>query len=62
MSPEPDEPIDGGLEIDDGMEDSPLGAPYCAFGEEAFDGVEPRVGGRREVENKPLVAIEPGPG
>ena len=55
------EAIDGGLEIDEGMEDTPLEAPFCEFGEEAFDGVEPRGGCWREVENKPLVAIEPGP-
>ena len=36
-----DEPIDSGLEIDDGMEDAPLEAPFCEFGEETFDGVEP---------------------
>jgi hypothetical protein len=33
---------------------------FCEFGEEAFDGVEPRTGRWREVENKPFVAIEPG--
>ena len=55
------EAIDGGLEIDEGMEDTPLEAPFCEFGEEAFDGVEPRGGCWREVENKPLVAIEPSP-
>ena len=56
-----DEAIDGGLEIDEGIEDTPLEAPFCEFGEEAFDGVEPRAGCWREVENKPLVAIEPAP-
>jgi len=56
-----DEAIDGGLEIDEGMEDTALEAPFCEFGEEAFDSVEPRAGCWREVENKPLVAIEPGP-
>ena len=46
---------------DEGIEDTPLEAPFCEFGEEAFDGVEPRAGCWREVENKPLVAIEPAP-
>ena len=56
-----DEAIDGGLEIDEGMEDAPVEAPFCEFCEEPFDGVEPRTGCRREVENEALVAIEPSP-
>ena len=36
-----DEPIDGGLEIDDGMEDAVLEPPPGQFGEEALDGIEP---------------------
>ena len=56
-----DEAIDGGLEIDEGMEDTPVEAPFCEFCEEPLDGVEPRAGCRREVENEALVVIEPSP-
>ena len=56
-----DEAIDGSLEIDEGVEDAALEPPPGEFGEEAFDGVEPRRRCWREVENKPLVAIEPSP-
>ena len=56
-----DESIDGGLEINEGVEDTTVKPPLGEFGEETFDGIEPRTGCRGEVENKPLVAIEPGP-
>ncbi len=56
-----DEAIDGGLEIYDGMEDTALETPFCEFGEESFDGIEPGAGCWREVEGEPVVAIEPGP-
>jgi hypothetical protein len=56
-----DEAIDGGLEINEGVEDTTVKPPPGEFGEETFDGIEPRTGCRGEVENKPLVAIEPGP-
>ena len=56
-----DEAIDGGLEINEGVEDATVKPPPGKFGEESFDGVEPRTGCRGEVENKPLVAIEPSP-
>jgi hypothetical protein len=36
-----DEAIDGGLEIDDGMEDAVLESSPCQLGEEALDGIEP---------------------
>ena len=39
-----DEAIDGGLEIDERVEDAAFEPPSCKFGEEALDGVEP--GGR----------------
>ena len=55
-----DEAIDGGLEIDERVEDAAFEPPSCEFGEEALDGVEPG-GGWREVEDKSLVAIEPSP-
>ena len=54
-----DEAIDGGLEINEGVEDAALEPPSGEFGEEAFDGVEPRRRCWREVEDKPLVTIEP---
>ena len=38
-----DEAVDGGLEVDDGMEDAALEAPLRQFGEEA---VEPRARSR----------------
>ncbi len=56
-----DEAVDGGLEIDKGVEDTAPEAPPGEFGEEALDGVEPRAGCGREVEGKALVAVEPGP-
>ena len=55
-----DEAIDGGLEIDERMEDVAFEPPSCEFGEEALDGVEPGGGSWREMEDKPLVAIKPG--
>ena len=53
------EAIDGGLEIDERVEDAAFEPPSCEFGEEALDGVKPG-GGWREVEDKPFVAIKPG--
>jgi len=55
-----DEAVDGGLQIDDGMEDAVLEPAPGEFGEEAFDGVEPRARGRREVEAPARMAGEPG--
>lgn len=36
-----EEAIDGGLEVDDRVEDAALEAPFRQLGEEALDGVEP---------------------
>ena len=36
-----DEAIDGGLEIDERVEDATFELPSCEFGEETLDGVEP---------------------
>jgi hypothetical protein len=47
--------VDGGLEMDDGMKDATLEAALRQFGEETFDGVEPRAGGRREVEGEAMI-------
>ena len=55
-----DEAIDGGLEIDQGVEDTALEASPGEFGEEALDGVEPGTRCWREMEYKPLMAVEPG--
>ena len=56
-----DEAVDSSLEIDEGVEDAAVEPPLGEFGKETFDSVEPRTGCWREVENKPLVAIEPSP-
>ncbi len=54
-----EESIDGGLQIDDRSEYAALESALGERGEEAFDGVEPRAGRRREVEDEPLVPSEP---
>ena len=54
-----DEAIDGGLKVDDGVEDATLQSSLCQLGKEAFDGIEPGTGRRREVEGKAGMAIEP---
>ena len=36
-----EEAVDGGLQVDDGVEDAALEAPLGELGEEALDGVEP---------------------
>jgi hypothetical protein len=45
-----DEAINGGLQVDDREEDTALQSPLGEVREEAFDGVEPRTRGWREVE------------
>jgi hypothetical protein len=45
-----DEAVDGGLEIDDALEDATPEAAFGEDGEEALDGVKPAGGGQREVE------------
>ena len=47
------EAIDGGLEIDDGMEHTAFQVPFRELGEEALDGIEPGGRDRREVEMEP---------
>src|SRR6188472_3056749 len=52
--------VDGGLEVDQGMEDTAL-EPTAGEGcEEGLDGVGPRTGGRCEVEGPAGVTSEPG--
>ena len=55
-----DEAVDGGLEIDDGVEDTALQSTRAEFGEKPLDGVEPEPRGSCEVEDETRVAIEPG--
>ncbi len=52
--------LDGGLQVDDGMEDAALQALSGQGGEEVFDGVEPGTGCRREVEDPSGMTLEPG--
>lgn len=54
-----DEAVDGGLEVDDRTEDAPFQTPPGELGEEGLDGVEPRTGGRGEVEDESRVPGEP---
>ena len=55
------EAIDGGLEIDEGMEHAVFEPAPGEFGEEALDSVGPRTGCGREVEGEAAMAIKPGP-
>ena len=55
-----DEAVDGGLEIDDALEDAALEATLGKDGEEALDGVEPAGRGGREVERPARMAAQPG--
>ena len=52
--------VNGGLEIDDGAEDTTFQATSAELSEEPLDSVEPGARGWREVENETRVAIEPG--
>ena len=53
------EAVDGGLEIDNRVEDPAFEAAFGQFGEEALDRIEPRGGGWGGVEMKALVPPEP---
>ena len=57
-----DEAVDGGLEIDDGMEDAVIEPAPGELGEEALYGVEPGARGRRELEGEARMAGESGAG
>jgi hypothetical protein len=52
--------VDGGLEIDDALEDAAFQPLPGQFGEKAFDSIEPGGRGRGEVEMEPWVPSEPG--
>ena len=54
------EAVDGGLEIDNRMEDAAFEAAFGQFGEEAFDRIEPGGRGRGVMEDKAGVPVEPG--
>ena len=54
-----EEPVDGGLERDDGVEDAAFEALLAQLGEEAFNRVEPGGGGRGEVEGPTRVTLQP---
>ena len=56
----PDEAVDGGLQVDDGMEDAVLEPAPRKFSEEALDGVEPGARRRCEVEGPVRMPGEPG--
>ena len=51
--------LDGGLKFHDGVEDAALQSSPCQLGEVALDCVEPRGGGRREMERPTRMAREP---
>src|SRR6266404_8339863 len=53
------EAIDCRLQVDNRSEDAALQSALGQFGEEAFDGVEPRARCRREVEREALMPVEP---
>ena len=52
--------VDGGLEVDQGVEGAALQAAAGQRGEEGLDGVEPGAGGRREVEGPARMTGQPG--
>ena len=54
-------PIDGGLEIDDALEDAVFEPLPGELGEKPLDGVEPEGRGRGQVEMEPRMSFEPRP-
>jgi hypothetical protein len=54
-----EEAVDGGLQIDHGLEDATLETALGEGREEALDGVEPGGRGRREVECPARMARQP---
>jgi hypothetical protein len=51
--------VDGGLKVDDGSEGAALQPLLAQRGEEALNGVEPRGGGRGEVEGPVWMTRQP---
>ena len=56
----PDEAVDGGLKVDDRVEDAIFQAASGQLGEEALDGIEPRAGCRHEMEGPARMPGQPG--
>jgi hypothetical protein len=54
------EAVDGGLKIDDALEDTALKAMLGQDGEEAFDSIEPTGRGRPVLETFAITAFRPG--
>ena len=54
-----DEAVDGGLQLDDGVEDAAFQASFGELGEEALDGVEPGAGRGHGVKGKAFMPAEP---
>ena len=52
--------MDGSLQIDDADKGAAFEASFGQHGEEAFDRIQPRGAGGREVEGDARVASEPG--
>lgn len=55
-----DEAVDGGLQIDEGMEHAMLQASPRQLREEPFDGIQPGAWGRREMERPARIPREQG--
>jgi len=53
------EAVGGGLKVDDGVKDAALEPSPGEFREEALDGIEPRAGGRHEVEGPARMSTPP---
>ena len=54
-----DEAVNGGLQINEGVEDAPVETPLGEFSEEVFNGIGPRAGCGREVKGEAFMAIQP---
>ena len=53
----PDEAVDGGLQIDNGIEHAVFQSSPGQFGKEPLDGIQPGTGCRREVEGPSSVTF-----
>ncbi len=56
-----EESINGGLQVDDGVEDAAFEPALGELGEEALDGVEPGAGSRRKMEAPARMSAKPRP-
>jgi len=57
-----DEAVDGALQVNEGIEDAMFEFSTRELGEQPLDGVEPRAGGRREVERPARMTRQSNPG